>query len=139
MSDPLLVQYQVFAQRGMHFGRLYWQSIAFHLVVLLAAAALFRDLSGMWLSGALLVAGAATLLMAFVVSRLWVQESRFEALLTNLETELRGQGYAAIQIAPSAGRRGARYAVNLAIGLLGAVLTVAGLIVLATPAAQSAM
>lgn len=137
MSDPLLVQYQVFAQRGVHFGRLYWQSIAFHLVMLLAAAAVFRDLSGIWLGGALLVAGVATFLMAFVVSRLWVQESRFEALLANLETELRGQGHAAVQTGPSAGRRGARFAVNLAIGLLGAGLAIAGLIVLATHAAQS--
>ncbi len=138
MPDPLLVQYQVLAQRGMHFGRLYWQSIAFHIVMLLVAAAVFRDLSGAWLGGALLGAGAATFLMAFVVSRLWVQEGRFEALLANLETELRVQGHAAIQASPAAGRRGARYAVNLAIGLLGAGLAVAGLFVLATSAVQSA-
>jgi len=138
MSDPLLVQYQVLAQRGMHFGRLYWQSIAFHLVMLLAATALFRDLSGAWLGGALLAAGSITFLMAFVVSRLWVQEKQFEALLTNLETELRGRGHAAIQTSPAAGRRGARYAVNLATGLLGVGLAIAGLIVLATPAVQSA-
>lgn len=139
MSEPLLVQYEAFTHRSMHFGRLYWQSIAFHLLLLLAAAAIFRDLSGVALALALMLAGLATLLMAFVVRRLWTQEGAYDLLLTNIETALRAQGHVTIQPSPVAGRRGARYMVNLAIAGLGVVLIAAGLIVLTMPAAQSAV
>ncbi|MEQ1783005.1 MAG: hypothetical protein ABMA14_16735 [Hyphomonadaceae bacterium] len=138
MSEPLLVQYQAFTQRGMHFGRLYWQSIAFHFLLLLATAAIFRDLSGVALAVALMLAGLATLLMAFVVRRLWTQEGAYDLLLTNIETELRAQGHVAIQLSPAAGRRGARYMVNLSIAALGVALIIAGVIVLTMPVGQSA-
>lgn len=139
MTDPLLTQYQAFTQRCMHFGRLYWQSIAFHLVLLLAAAAIFRDFTGPALALALMLAGLATLLMAFVVRRLWAQEGAYELLLTNIETALRAQGHPAIQPSPAGGRRGARYMANLSIAALGVALILAGLSVLMMPTAQSAM
>ncbi len=138
MSDPLLAQYAVLSQRGMHFGRLYWQSIAFHVVMLLASAAVFRDLTGVWLGAALILAGLATLLMAFVVSRLWIQEGKYELLLANIETALRAQGLTDIQTSPAADRHGARYVMNIAIAMLGGVLGVSGVTVLVMQAGQSA-
>jgi len=130
MSDPLLKQYEVLSVRGLHFGRLYWQSIAFHLVMLLAAAAVFRDLSGGALAAALILAGLVTLLMAFVVWRVWITEKKYEALLTAIEDALRTQGVSAIQTSPLSDRRGARFVICLAIGALGVALIAVGFSVL---------
>ena len=130
MHDPLLAQYAVLSERGLHFGRLYWQSIAFHFVMLLGAAAVFRDLEGSALAAALILAGIATLLMAFVVWRLWATEKKYEALLTAIEDTLKAQGAAAFQSSPPSDRRGARFAVSMAIGVLGVALIAFGFSVL---------
>jgi len=126
MTDPLLAQYAVLSERGMHFGRLFWQSIAFHFVMLLGAAAVFRDLQGSALGDALILAGLATLLMAFVAWRVWVTEKKYEALLTAIEDTLKSQGATAIQSSPPSDRRGARFAVSVSVGILGAVLIAFG-------------
>lgn len=127
MHDPLLAQYAVLSERGLHFGRLYWQSIAFHLVMLLGAAAVFDDFDRPALGVALILAGLATLLMAFVVWRVWITEKKYEALLGAIEEALRAQGVTSIQTSPLSDKRGARFVVTLALAVFGVALVAFGL------------
>jgi len=127
MHDPLLAQYAVLSERGLHFGRLYWQSIAFHLVVLLGAAAVFADLDRPAFGVALILAGLATVLMAFVAWRVWITEKKYEALLGAIEEALRAQGVTSIQTSPLSDKRGARFVVTLALAAFGVALVAVGL------------
>lgn len=130
MSNDLLTQYSVLSERRLHFGRMYWQNIAFHGAGLLAAAAIFKDLTGAWLAVVLVLAGLATLLMGFIASRLRGLEVTYETLLGNIEDALIADGHKAVQKAPVSGRYGARYLVNLALGAAGLALIAWGVAVL---------
>ena len=127
MHDPLLAQYAVLSERGLHFGRLYWQSIAFHLVMLLGAAVVLDDLERPVLGIALILAGLATVLMAFVAWRVWITEKKYEALLGAIEEALRAQGVTSIQTSPPSDKRGARFVVTLALAVFGVALLAFGL------------
>ena len=127
MHDPLLAQYAVLSERGLHFGRLYWQSIAFHLAMLLGAVAVFDDLYGPAFGVALFLAGLATVLMAFVAWRVWITEKKYEALLGAIEEALRAQGVTSIQTSPPSDKRGARFVVTLALAVFGVALVAVGL------------
>ncbi|HWE46559.1 MAG TPA: hypothetical protein VG407_11070 [Caulobacteraceae bacterium] len=128
MSDPLTTQYAVLAERRLHFGRMYWQNIGLHVAGLLAAAAIFRNLTGTPLAIALGIAGLATLLMAFIASRLRKLEVEYEGLLANIEAAWRAGGDTHVQLSPVSGRYGARFAVNLALAVGGVVLILLGLL-----------
>jgi hypothetical protein len=127
MHDPLLAQYAVLSERGLHFGRLYWQCVAFHLVMLLGAAAVFGDPHRPGLGVALILAGLATVLMAFVVWRVWLTEKKYEALLGAIEEALRAQGLTSIQTSPRSDKRGARFVVTVALAVFGVALLAVGL------------
>lgn len=130
MSDPLLTQYSVLSERRLHFGRMYWQNIAFHAAGLLGAAAIFKDSTGALLGGVLVLAGIATLLMGFIASRLRRLEVTYETLLGNIEDALIADGNKAVQKAPVSGPYGARYLVNLSLGGAGLALVIWGAAVL---------
>lgn len=127
MHDPLLAQYAVLSERGLHFGRLYWQCVAFHLVMLLGAAAVFDDLRRPVLGVALILAGLATVLMAFVVWRVWITEKKYEASLGAIEEALRAQGATSVQTSPRSDKRGARFVVTVALAVFGVALLAVGL------------
>ena len=57
MSDPLLVQYEVLANQRIHFGKLFWQSIAFLFALLLSLAAIIDDLNMLSTPPVLVVGG----------------------------------------------------------------------------------
>ena len=130
MTETLLTQYSVLSERRLHFGRMYWQNIAFHGAALLAAAAIFRSVTGPWLGAILILAGLATLLMGFIASRLRGLEVQYETLLGKIEDALIAQGHEAVQKAPVSGRYGARFLVNLALAGAGLALIVWGFAVL---------
>jgi hypothetical protein len=127
MHDALLAQYAVLSERGLHFGRLYWQSIAFHLVMLLGSAAVFDDLDRRPLAFVLILAGLATVLMAFVAWRVWTTEKKYEALLGAIEEALRAKGVTSIQTSPLSDKRGARFVVTLTLAVFGVALVAVGL------------
>ena len=127
MVDPLSAQYASLTERRIHFGKMYWQNIGLHCAGLLAAAAIFRDLAAPWLGVALAIAGAATLLMAYIAARIRTLEVSYERALGAIEEAWIAAGHVSVQRAPISGPRGARFAVNLTLALAGAVMLAIGL------------
>ncbi len=126
MTSPLLVQYQVLSEQRLHFGRLYWQSVAFLFVLLLAAAAIFKNSAGGYAPAFWLSSGAAAVLMSFVTERVRRLEGQYEARLEAIETALRNGGEQGIQLAPKAGKFGARVLVTAGLLILGLGLLALG-------------
>jgi hypothetical protein len=119
MTSPLLIQYQVLSEQRLHFGRLYWQSVAFLFALLLAAAAIFKNAAGGYSPAFWLSAGTAAVLMSFVTERVRRLEGQYEARLEAIETALRNGGEPSIQLAPKAGKFGARVMVTAGLFMLG--------------------
>ena len=119
MSDPLLVQYQVLTNQRIHFGKLYWQSIAFLFALLLSSAAIIDDPNMLNAPAALVPGGAVIILMAFVAERLRRLEAHYERLLTAIEDALRDNGNDQVQQSPKSGAFGARVLITLLLFLLG--------------------
>lgn len=128
MSEALLVQYRVLSDQRLHFGRLFWQSIAFLFLLLLASMVVFTRTHIVPLWCALIGLGVVTLLMGFVAERLRKLEGRYEDLLEAIELSLQAQGHDGIQIAPKSGRRGARFVITLGLLILGMGIILLGLL-----------
>ena len=126
MDDPLLVQYQILSDQRLHFGRLFWQSIAFLFLLLLACTAVFKGLEILPDWGVLWGFGAVTILMGFVAERLRRLESQYEDLLETIETSLQAKGHVDIQISPRSGKFGSRFVITLGLFVLGAGLILLG-------------
>ena len=127
MTNPLLIQYQVLSEQRLHFGRLYWQSVAFLFALLLAAAAIFKGASSEYPASFWLGSGAAAVLMSFVTERVRRLEGQYEEHLEAIETSLRNAGEQGIQLAPRAGKFGARVVVTAGLLILGLGLFALGL------------
>jgi len=87
----------------------------------------FADLDRPAFGVALILAGLATVLMAFVAWRVWITEKKYEALLGAIEEALRAQGVTSIQTSPLSDKRGARFVVTLALAVFGVALVAVGL------------
>lgn len=81
------VQYVVFSRHRLHYGRLFFQVIAFSVIVLLLGALLALQLpSPLW--PVLAVCGGATqLITAFIAYRLNEQEIAYARLLIRIEQD----------------------------------------------------
>ena len=127
MTDPVLVQYQVLSEQRLHFGRLYWQSIAFLFALLIGFAAVSNNLSIIPFPMGLMIAGTVTALMGFVADRLRKLETLYEERLETIERSLQERGSDVIQIAPRSGKYGARFVITIGLYVLGASITSLGL------------
>ncbi|EGF91847.1 hypothetical protein ABI_02790 [Asticcacaulis biprosthecium C19] len=132
MTQPLQTQYATLNDRRLHFGRAFWQSIAFHIACLIAVAFLLRglNLSTPLLGAAGAALGMATLLMAFIAWRLQRLEVQYEFDLRAIEDHWIAAGETGIQRPAVSGRFGSRLAVVAALALFGAGLIGLGLVVL---------
>jgi hypothetical protein len=92
--EPILAQYHIFAERRLHFGKLFWINIAFFLALLLLAAAIFKDLGPPALGWFLLIAGLATLQISYITHRIRTVEDTYERLMNTIEERLRAAGHA---------------------------------------------
>ena len=119
MSDPLLVQYKILSEQRLHFGRLFWNSIAFLFALVLGSIAVFKGTYLLPQGGGLLAIGGVIALMSFVAERLRRLELRYESILEAIEQALLKQGHEGIQIAPKSGERGARFVITMALFVLG--------------------
>jgi hypothetical protein len=124
--DAVLVQYQVYAQRRLHFGRMFWANIAFMIVVLIVIAAVVRGALRLELGWVSLGAGFATVQMAYIAHRLRKMEDQCEQLMTDIEVTLKETGQVGVVIAPRSGRWSARNMAVMSLGFLGAVLLAVG-------------
>jgi hypothetical protein len=124
--DATLVQYQVFAESRLHYGRMFWANIAFLIVVLIATFTLFQgdDFGGG--PFVLVGAGIATLQMAYIAHRLKRLEDHYEALMHDLEVAMQARGEASIIIAPRSSRLSARTMTVWSLAALGVAFLVLG-------------
>ena len=127
LNHLLVAQYKILSDQKLHFGKLYWQCVAIHIVGLIAVFAVFEDVVLRWLGETLVMIGFATILMGFIIHRLRNLEIQYETLLSNIEEELLKAGNLGVQRMPKSGRFGARFITNMAIYLLGICLAVSGL------------
>lgn len=139
MSEPLLVQYQVLSEQRLHFGRLYWQSVAFLFALLLGSLAILPGTHWVPLDLMGYALGGVTILMGFVVDRVRKLEGQYEDKLEAIEKALQSQGHVDIQIAPKSGKYGARFVVTLGLYLLGAAIILLAAVNPGFPLGQSVM
>ena len=124
MTDPALrlAQYHAFAEARLHFSRLFFQTVAFVLSALIAAAFLLRDAPEPARSWLMLAAGAALLQTAFISWRLRRTESSYADRLVLIE----GDGSDGLAH-PRSGPLGAKTSVTAALALAGVVALGVGL------------
>ena len=129
MTTPLQTQYTVLNERRLHFGRIFWQIIAFHIMVVLVVLYLLIQMKveRPALSVALVAIGLATLLMSFIAHRLQRLEVIYETHLAAIEMHWLATGEAGIQRPPVSGRFSSRLIVIWALGLVGLVFILLGL------------
>ncbi|MFO0991876.1 MAG: hypothetical protein U1E67_08105 [Hyphomicrobiales bacterium] len=129
MTTPLQTQYTVLNERRLHFGRMFWQNIAFHIIgVLLVFYLLIQmKVDRPALVVALVVIGLATLLMSFIAHRLQRLEVIYENHLAAIETTWLAAGEAGIQRPPVSGRFSSRLIVIWALALVGLIFILLGL------------
>lgn len=128
----LTAQYKVYNERRLHFGRMFFQNIALHIVGIIAIFA-FRELSPGKLSLILLYCvGPACMLIAFIAWRLRKLETIYEHHLRNIEDQWIAHGTEGVQRAPISEKFGARNLVVIILALGGLLFTVLSLASLAS-------
>ena len=129
MTTPLQTQYTVLNERRLHFGRMFWQNIAFHIVGVLLVLYLLVQMKPErpTVAIALVAIGLATLLMSFIAHRLQRLEVIYENHLAAIETHWLATGETGIQRPPVSGRFSSRLIVIWALGLVGLVFILLGL------------
>lgn len=128
--SAVLVQYQVFAERRLHYGRMFWANIAFLIVVLIVVLALALRQQGFELSWIMLGSGAATVQMSYIAHRLKRLEDQYEQLMHDLEVAMQAAGEKDIIVAPRSSRLSARTMTVLSLVAMGAGLMGFGLVIL---------
>lgn len=113
-SDLRLAQYRAFAEARLHFSRLYFQTVAFVLSALIAAAFLFRDAPEPMRSWLMIAAGAVLLQTAFISWRLRRTEGGYADRLMLIE----GDGSDG-PAHPRSGPLGAKTSVTIALAAAG--------------------
>ena len=123
----LTAQYKVYNERRLHFGRMFFQNIALHIIGIIAIFA-FRELSLGKLSLVLLYCvGPASILIAFIAGRLRKLEAVYEHHLRNIEDQWIAEGIEGVQRAPVSGKFGARNLVVIILALGGMLFTLLSL------------
>lgn len=124
MTDPALrlAQYRAFAEARLHFSRLFFQTVAFVLSALIAAAFLFRAAPEPARSWLVMAAGAILLQTAFISWRLRRTEGSYAERLVRIE----GDGSEGLAH-PRSGPLGAKTSVTAALAIAGIVALGMGL------------
>lgn len=122
-ETPLrLAQYRAFAEARLHFSRLFFQTVAFVLSALIAAAFLFRDAPEPGRSWLMLAAGAVLIQTAFISWRLRRTEGSYADRLALIESDVPDGA-----THPRPGPLGAKTSVTVALALAGTVAAITGL------------
>jgi hypothetical protein len=132
MTTPLQTQYTSLNERRLHFGRMFWQNIAFHILGVLIVFYLLilvradpRTFAGMTA-----LIGLGTVLMAFIAYRLQRLEVIYENHLRAIEDHWMAMGESAIQRPPVSGKFSSRLIVIAVLALGGLALILLGLLML---------
>jgi hypothetical protein len=126
--DAQLVQYQVLGERRLYFERMFWQSTAFMISILLVLVACAHNLDVNLIPWLILGAGVSTMQMAVVIWRLRVTEAHYEGLMHQIELRLIEAGNSNVLISKRAGGFiSARTMTVITLALLGFLITILGI------------
>ncbi len=130
MTTPLQTQYTSLTERRMHFGRLFWQSVAFHIAGVMVAIYLINDTALLRpaIIGVFAAIGLATWLIAFIAYRLQSLEAVYEHHLAAIEAHWLETGETGIQRSPVSKPFSSRLMVVAALGLTGFVFVPLGFV-----------
>ena len=117
-QEARLVQYRVFADHRIHFGRLYFLVIATNLAIVTGAATAIAIGRPTWWIAMRVIAGIMLAGTGFVAQRLHHQEESYAAALRTIE-----QGEDSMLTLSSAGSFGARRLVAIALIAVGLLIS----------------
>jgi hypothetical protein len=125
---PLQTQYASLTERRLHYGRMFWQNIAFHVAGVLAAGFLLAlwHVAGMALGAAVICLGLATLLMTYIAYRLVRLEGVYDGQLRAVEAHWIAAGEAGVQLSPVSDRSSSRLVVVAGLAVAGLILILLG-------------
>ncbi len=122
-SDPDRdVQYAVFSRHRLHYGRLFFEVIAFSVIVLLLGTIVSLSLPSAWRPVLDVGGGGALLMTAFIAHRLNRQEEAYARLLSRIEA-----GRPGWHASPVVGGLSSRHAMPIALACGALSIAVLGL------------
>lgn len=126
-AELLVKQYEIFANKKLHFNGLFWQIPAVFVAICAFIVSIFKDSQGglKWLF--ILVVGLGLCLMSYVAHRLRTNIDSYEDKLANLQDVVKKYLGDDFQDSPRSKKYGSRFAVTifyLALGLFLIVLTI---------------
>lgn len=121
-SNEDAIQYRVFAEHRLHFGRLFFQVVAFGIILVLAEAAVATQWPATSVSIIVIGAGVTLLATGFIAYRVYRQEEAYAHLLQTIETRTPNW-----IVGPEASRPSSRMLVAAGLAVLGLAVMVLGL------------
>jgi hypothetical protein len=127
-DEALLRQYEVFSERKLHFGQLFWQIPAVFLGLCVLVANALKDSSPALVGWLLLAAGTFLILIAYIAHRLRLNEDAYEQCLRQIEVSLVETIGSSFQLAPLSRKSGARFWTTIVLAFAGVILISVALI-----------
>ncbi|WP_240231742.1 hypothetical protein [Devosia lacusdianchii] len=115
-------QYAVVSRHRLHYGRLFFEVIAFGVIALLLGTIVALDLPIAWRPILAICGGGALLMTAFIAYRLNRQEEAYAALLVRIE-----QNQAGWQASPAIGGVSSRHLMPIGLALAAIAIAILGL------------
>lgn len=125
-EEILLKQNELFSERKLHFGRLFWQTPTIFIAICVLVASLLKDLQAPVIWWFILTVGALLVLVAYIGFRHKKNEDQYEQPMRDIETELAKNCEEKMFHAPLSKAYGARFATSVALLAIGALLIVLG-------------
>jgi uncharacterized membrane protein len=126
--DAQLVQYQVLGERRLYFERMFWQSTAFMISILLVLVVSVNNVDLSIIQWLILGAGVSTMQMSVVIWRLRVTEAHYQNLMHQIEVGLIEAGNAKVLISKRrSGFISARTMTVASLAILGLLITIFGI------------
>ncbi len=122
----LIKQYEIFSERKLHFGRLFWQIPTIFIGLCIFVASIIDDLGAPAVWWFVLISGFLMILIAYIGYRLMANEDKYESLMHEIENELERQFGNRLYHSPLSKKFGARFATSTSLLVIGIILIVMG-------------
>lgn len=124
----LLKQYEIFSERKLHFGKLFWQTPTIFIALCVFVASIIKDLTSPIVWWFFLAVGLLLMLISYIGYRHKTNEDQYEILMQEIEVELQNQFENKIFHAPLSKPFGARFITSLSLFVIGLGLFLSGVL-----------
>lgn len=100
-EEILLHQYEVFANRKLHFGRLFWQIPAVFIAIGVLTVNFLDGMVGSTLGWFFIAIGILLMVIAYIAHRLRSMEDLYEKLMKEIEESIRETVGTSFKVAPA--------------------------------------